>query len=424
AQVTPRTGGLAIFVTFCIGLLIVALAPEWFGVSQGLGRMTFAMCLSAGALCAIGAWDDRNGMGARTKFTWQVIAIAPFVLWGRPADSLALFGLQIESALVTIPVVLLWLVACCNFINLLDGLDGLAGTLGLIVCLTAGALAGWQNQPETLAISVALGGALVGFLMHNWPPARIFMGDCGSLPLGFLVGALSLQASAKKAAGLTLVVPAVLLAVPLVDTAMAILRRKLNGRKIGHGDRGHIHHCLRDRGLSPSQTLLVVAGFSLFAAVGAAVATLVHSDLVAVVIGAVLVTALIGGRVFGFQETMLLARHFEAVWSLIRGFPRTLRARLVALRMESGTAAGEMRLWDKIVRRAKRMDVMELEFCFEPGTEGRLPIRLHWEADSPGHPESLLWQTSGTLLRTTNSRATFRLDRTAGGAVPILGGSS
>ena len=282
---TPRTGGLAI----CLAL-VVGLAAAWgvgwaTGRIDGLGTSTCRMLVSALALCAVGAWDDRCGMTARQKLLWQVLAISPFVFLDRSTQSVMIFGWAIESPVISSGLVLLWLVACSNFINLLDGMDGLAATLGIIVCLATGGLAGWNGQPENVLIAVALAGALSGFLLHNWPPARIFMGDCGSLPLGFLVGGLALQASAKKATGLTLVVPAVLLAVPLIDTSMAIVRRKLTGRKIGQGDRGHIHHTLRDRGLSSQQTLLAVGGMSLFAALGAVAATLVGNDLVAMKIG-------------------------------------------------------------------------------------------------------------------------------------------
>ena len=127
------------------------------------------------------------------------------------------------------PVILLWLVSCTNFVNLVDGLDGLASTVCLIVALTVAALAWWNQVVEVCLVAVILSGALVGFLLFNWPPARIFLGDSGSLPLGFLIGALSLEASVKKAAGLTLAVPVVLLSIPMFDTSMAILRRKLNG---------------------------------------------------------------------------------------------------------------------------------------------------------------------------------------------------
>lgn len=406
---TPRTGGMAICLALVVGLLTawgVGRATGWFA---GLGESTCLMLVSALGLCAVGVWDDRFGMTARQKLLWQVIAIAPFVSLGRTAQPVMIFGWSVESPVISAGLVLFWLVACSNFINLLDGMDGLAATLGIIACLATGGLAGWKGQVDTTLVAVALAGALSGFLLHNWPPARIFMGDCGSLPLGFLVGGLALQASAKKATGLTLVVPAVLLAVPLIDTSMAIVRRKLTARRIGQGDRGHIHHRLRDRGLSSQQTLLAVGGMSLFAALGAVAATVVGNELVAIVTAVILVSVLVGGRIFGFQETMLLARVVEAIWQICAAFPRLLRVRLVALRFEAATAQGQLRLWQKIVRRARRLEVQEIEFLLEPATAGQSPVQLRWQSnDLPLHL-SMTWETSATLRRDLGGLAMFRV---------------
>jgi UDP-GlcNAc:undecaprenyl-phosphate GlcNAc-1-phosphate transferase len=376
ARATPRTGGLAICATFCAVTLLGTSATPWLAGWAATPGLPWLLGSTVG-LCLVGLWDDRHGMRARTKLLWQIAAIAPYAWWGRASQPLVLFGDPVASGWLSEGLVLMWLVSCCNFINLLDGLDGLAGSVGLVICLAAGLLGGWQGQPETVGLCLVLAGSLLGFLAFNWPPARLFMGDCGSLPLGFLAGALSLQASAKKTVGLTLVVPALLLAVPLFDTAMAIVRRKLNGRKIGHGDRGHIHHCLRDRGLSASQTLWVVCGLSACAALAAVVATIVNSDLFALVAGLGLVLAVVVGRVFGFHETMLLARHLSVLWGLVRELPRQLRARLLAMRLAQAAQADPQQLWSKTVRRARRLPVAELEYhwALTPQSSPRLTRR-------------------------------------------------
>lgn len=407
ARATPRTGGLAICLSFCVVTLLGTTAiRDVAGWSPSSG-LAWLLSSTAG-LCCVGLWDDRHGMRARTKLLWQIVAIAPYVGWGRASQPLVLFGDPVASGWLSEGLVLLWLVACCNFINLLDGLDGLAGSVGLVICLASGLLGGWQGQPETVGLCAVLAGSLLGFLFFNWPPARLFMGDCGSLPLGFLVGALSLQASAKKTVGLTLVVPSLLLAVPLFDTAMAILRRKLNGKKIGHGDRGHIHHCLRDRGLSPSQTLWVVCGLSGCAAMAAVVATIVNSDLFALVTGAGLVLAVVVGRVFGFHETMLLARHLAVLGGLVGELPRQLRARLLALRLAQGTQADPQHLWSKIIRRLKRLPVVELEyFWHDPAQPHAAQIR-RWAAESP-NPNVETWQVEYRLQQADGSTASCRV---------------
>jgi hypothetical protein len=275
---------------------------------------------------------------------------------------------------------LFWLVSCTNFVNLLDGLDGLAGSVGLIVSLAVAVLAWWNQVPTASLLALTLAGALVGFLVFNWPPARIFLGDSGSLPLGFLVGALALEAAAKKAAGLTLAVPVVLLSIPMFDTSMAILRRKLNGRKIGQGDRAHIHHCLRDRGLSPTQTLLAIGGMCTATATAAVLATVFNNDLIAVGISLAVLAMLISARLFGFNETVLLVRHAQAVGAFLKSMPRVLRMKFVVVRLETAVAAGQLDLWNKIVKRARRLGGVQVDFVCEQRATGRKLTSLVWHA--------------------------------------------
>jgi len=386
ARATPRTGGLALCAAFGLGVAESCFLPiEALGEPHG-ERFISSLLLSAALLCGLGLWDDKYGMRARSKLLWQVLAVLPFVLWGRSTTTADLFGWHLDFAWLAVPVILFWLVSCTNFVNLVDGLDGLAGSVGLIVSLTVATLAWWHQLSEVCLMASILSGALVGFLIFNWPPARIFLGDSGSLPLGFLVGALSLEASAKKAAGLTLAVPVVLLSIPIFDTSMAILRRKLNGRKIGQGDRAHIHHCLRDRGWSPTQTLLLIAGMCSLTAAAAVLAMAFNNDLIAIAICLGLLATLIAGRLFGFNETVLLLRHIEAVGKFIRSMPRLLRARFVVVRLEATVAAGQLDLWHKIVKRAKRVEGLDIEFCCEHVVTGRELIRLNWR--SPHRPES------------------------------------
>jgi UDP-GlcNAc:undecaprenyl-phosphate GlcNAc-1-phosphate transferase len=397
-RATPRTGGLAICAALVLG---VVEAPWLRAAAAGAGgetsRFTTFLLLSAALLCGLGLWDDKYGMRARSKLAWQVAAVLPFVCWGRSTATTVLFGWHLDFAWLAVPVMLLWLVSCTNFVNLVDGLDGLAGSVGLIVSLAVAVLAWWNQVPEVSLAALILSGALVGFLLLNWPPARIFLGDSGSLPLGFLVGALALEASAKKAAGLTLAVPVVLLSIPMFDTSMAILRRKLNGRKIGEGDRAHIHHCLRDRGWSPTRTLLTIGAMCTATATAAVLGTVFNNDYLAVGICLAVLAALIFGRLFGFNETVLLVRHFQAVGVFLKSMPRVLRMKFVVVRLEAAVAAGRLDLWNKIVKRAERLDGLEIDFTCEHVPSGRRLTSLIWTSaaraggDAFGE-ESPVWQ--------------------------------
>jgi UDP-GlcNAc:undecaprenyl-phosphate GlcNAc-1-phosphate transferase len=424
SRATPRTGGLAI----CGALLLGVIEAHRWRAGQASGdsgpdRFTSLLLLSAALLCGLGLWDDKFGLRARTKFVWQVLAVLPFVCWGRSTATTALFGWRVEFAWVAVPVVLFWLVSCTNFVNLVDGLDGLAGTVGLIVTLAVAVLASWNQVPEASLLALILAGGLVGFLIFNWPPARIFLGDSGSLPLGFLVGALALEASAKKAAGLTLAVPVVLMSIPMFDTSMAILRRKLNGRRIGQGDRAHIHHCLRDRGWSPPQTLLAIGAMCVATATAAVLATVFNNDWIAVGGCLAVLAILISARLFGFNETMLLVRHLQAVGEFLRSVPRVLRMKFVVVRLEAAVAAGQLDLWKKIIKRAQRLDGLEVEFACEHLASGRKLTSLIWasaakaDAESSGE-EFPVWQFYYCVPRggglETRIRATGRAPRAGG----------
>src|SRR5262245_43780085 len=422
ARATPRTGGVAVCVALVLAIGEFTLAGGMVHLNAPASRWTVCLVVSTVLLCAVGLWDDKGGMRARTKFLWQFAAIGPFVCWGRTAATADLFGWHLDLAWLTIPLVLFWLVSCTNFVNLMDGLDGLAATVGLIISVTVAAIA-WLNQlTEVFVPAVCLAGALWGFLALNWPPAKIFLGDSGSLPLGFLVGALSLEAAAKKAAGLTLAVPVVLLSIPMFDTSMAILRRKLNGRRIGQGDRAHIHHCLRDRGLTPTPTPLALAGMCLATATAAVLATVLNNDLIAVGICLAVLAVLISRRLFGFNETVLLVRHVQALGAFLRSVPRVLRMKFVVVRLEAAVAAGQLDLWNKLIKRAKRLDGLKIDFTCEHLPSGRKMTTLIWnsalDAEAIAAADSPVWQFHYSVPRgggvETRIRASGRAPRAAG----------
>lgn len=408
ARATPLMGGVAVFLTLLLGAgQCYATGYAGLNADPHFVKFVAILLVSAGLLCGIGLWDDKWGMRARNKFLLQVLAILPYVCWGRATSAVDLFGWHLDLAWLGIPLTLFWLVACTNFVNLVDGLDGLATSVGLIVCLTVAVLSALQQLTGILCFSLILSGALVGFLIHNWPPAKIFLGDSGSLPLGFLVGALAIEASVKKAAGLTLAVPFALLSIPMFDTSMAILRRKLNGLTIGQGDRAHIHHCLRDRGLTPTQTLLAIAGMCLATASAVVLAAVYHNELIAVVVCGAVLGLLIMRRIFGFNEVALLTRHVRAAWSFLVTVPHALRSKFLLVRLTPAVIGQRQVFWDYIVRRSKRMHAHSIRFtCSDPVTAE--PVGgMTWtsgEAPDPGAPT---WQLSYSIPRSDSLMATI-----------------
>jgi UDP-GlcNAc:undecaprenyl-phosphate GlcNAc-1-phosphate transferase len=155
-----------------------------------------------------------------------------------------------------IPLTILWLVAMSNVVNFLDGLDGLAAGVSVIAASAVFIVALMRGQYLVAGLTMALVGSSVGFLRYNFNPARIFMGDSGSMFLGFALAAIAVQGSLKGAMTLGLVVPALAFGVPIADTAFAIIRRKKNGVPISQADRGHFHHRLLDQGFSQKQAVM------------------------------------------------------------------------------------------------------------------------------------------------------------------------
>jgi len=213
--------------------------------------------------------------------------------------------------MLAVPCTIVWLLGTTNALNLIDGSDGLCSTVGAIITGSLGVMAVIGGQDAEAAVAFAMCGALIGFLVFNFPPASIFLGDSGSLLVGMISGALAIRCALKGPTTVAVIAPLAILIVPLFDSAMAILRRKLTGRSIYTTDRAHLHHSIKQRGYSDVGLLLIAASLCGFAAIGAIGGTLLGNDLIAA-LGAVGVLAvLVGTRVFGFAELVLLARKLK-----------------------------------------------------------------------------------------------------------------
>jgi UDP-GlcNAc:undecaprenyl-phosphate/decaprenyl-phosphate GlcNAc-1-phosphate transferase len=272
---TPRLGGLAIFGTV---VLLLGLALGLLPVSWGVGPWP-SVIIGALIVYLLGFTDDVSSLGPKIKLLVQILAALVAVQAGIRLDQIVLPGGEsLGLGYFSVPLTVFWIVGVTNAFNLIDGLDGLAGGLALIAAFTLFALS-HQSDPAVGIISVILAGALAGFLRYNFHPARIFMGDSGSLFVGYLLACLSLHASIAESP-LGFVAPILAVAIPVLDTATAMLRRYFGaiwsrrGERIRaladvgvilRPDRAHIHHRLLDRGLSQRQAVftLYVLGIAL-----------------------------------------------------------------------------------------------------------------------------------------------------------------
>jgi UDP-GlcNAc:undecaprenyl-phosphate GlcNAc-1-phosphate transferase len=283
---TPRTGGVAVFFGFAVALFAVlgfalaspfALLPsalhasharqievltDQFEIVHKLVGLLFGSLL----ILAVGIWDDVMGMRARNKFFAQVIVALASMLYGfiipginnpfdhNPSTNWIEFPLW-----ASVPLTLLWYVGLMNAINFLDGLDGLLAGVAAISGLFLFVISVMHANPVVALVALALAGSALGFLPFNFNPARIFLGDAGSLFIGYVFATVSIIGASKYAIAVSIVVPVLLLALPILDTAAAIVRRATAGKRITEADRGHFHHQLIFRfGLNVRQAVLLI----------------------------------------------------------------------------------------------------------------------------------------------------------------------
>ena len=261
----PRLGGVAIFLAFSISLVL------WLGLSLFYPRLLEGMVaatvlriyIPACLIFCLGIYDDLHGAGPYLKFAVQAIAATMLFAGGmRVLDLPLLFGPHTFPWFVGLPLTVLWVVAITNAFNLIDGLDGLAAGSALFSTLVFFVVALVGHSWLGSLMSVALAGAILGFLRFNFNPATIFLGDSGSLFIGFLLSALALAGAQKAPTFVAVAIPVVSFGLPILETALSILRRLISGRPIFTADREHIHHKLLQLGLSHRQVVVVLYAVS------------------------------------------------------------------------------------------------------------------------------------------------------------------
>src|SRR3954464_10219586 len=246
----PRLGGAALF----LGILVPALA------FLPLGRETRGLLLGAAVAVTVGAIDDFRGLHWYEKLVGQVIAASIPTFFGIWVDrfTFPFLGIHALPGWLGIPLTIVWIVAIMNMVNFLDGLDGLAAGVGAIAGLTFSVIALSLAKPDAAIFSAIVFGACIGFLRHNFYPARIFMGDSGALLLGFVLAAISVQGLLKTAATVALFFPLLVLAVPIVDTTFVVVRRLKHGERVFEGDQAHLHHRFLRRGFSQPRAAFTI----------------------------------------------------------------------------------------------------------------------------------------------------------------------
>ncbi len=262
-----RVGGIGIIVGFFVSYSLVFI---FFDYKDNQSLMHFSLFFGAFACFSLGLIDDLRSIDAKLKFILQILiaifahesgfkigyAVLPIVEWG--------IDLNDYSLVLTV----IWFVSIINLINLIDGLDGLAGGIGFMLMILLVVLSIEKGIAISTFLSLGMAGAILGFLIHNFPPARVYMGDSGAYTIGFVIAALSLMNFQKGAVIAALLGPMMALALPILDVMFAIVRRGIQGLPLFRPDKSHIHHQLMRKGLSHKNTVFILYGISLIALFG------------------------------------------------------------------------------------------------------------------------------------------------------------
>lgn len=300
---TPRMGGLGLAFGLTIGLLLIV----WGGYLHDWDRFSdwwiglAPVGLAALIVLLLGAVDDLVGIGPRVKLLGQAGAVVVLYCGGVRVSSVVLLGIPLRFdspsftvyllghaqvvAPIGLAVTMFWFLACMNVWNLIDGMDGLASGVGLLVSGTLMLVAIHHGNPGVAFVAASLAGSLAGFLLYNWHPACIFLGDSGSLLIGLLIGVIGVQGSLKGPSAISILFPILAMGLPISDTAMAIFRRWVRNLPLSSADRRHVHHLLIGLGLNPRQAAVLLYCFSGFLCGVVLLGVALQNEMLALVLG-------------------------------------------------------------------------------------------------------------------------------------------
>jgi UDP-GlcNAc:undecaprenyl-phosphate GlcNAc-1-phosphate transferase len=383
-RVVPRIGGMAIFLSATPLIVAVLFLNNSVGEAFRQARLQLVtLFCSATFIFLIGLVDDLKGLPARFKFGAEFLAAGSLCFAGVRVSSIAVTGQwTLHLGLLGCPLSILWIIGITNAVNLSDGLDGLAAGISAIVCAVIALFAFQSGSIIMLVLMLSLLGSLTGFLFFNFNPARIFLGDCGSLFLGFTVASASILCSMKSSALVSLALPLLALGIPIFDTLFSILRRFLERRSIFAPDRGHFHHRLIDMGLKQRHVVILIYAMTSVVTGLGMLMMLTHNVSSLIVFFSVLLLLLLLFRVvcaIGLRETMSgLQRKYK-----IASRYKLERTNFEYAQLHFRNARTSEQWWAAVCEAARRMDCTWVSLT-----------RKYWD----GRVETDVWRTANARL--------------------------
>lgn len=291
-RVMPRLGGIAIYIGFVVALWLI----------RPLNNELLGLLLGGTAILLVGMLDDLRGLPPVGKLVGQIAAAAIVVAAGVRVEFVTHpFSLEetISLGWLTVPVTIFWIIGVTNAVNLIDGLDGLAAGVSAIAAATLAVVAWKEGQMLVVYCALVLAASSLGFLRHNFHPAKIFMGDSGAMFLGYNLSVLAILGLTKSATTISLFIPVVILGIPLLDTSCAIIRRYVNNQPIFQADKAHLHHRLLAMGFSHRQTVLMIYAVNLVLGASAILLTQLTTPQGTFILLALSMVTLIGANKLG-----------------------------------------------------------------------------------------------------------------------------
>ena len=388
----PRIGGVAIAasVVGAFGLLFL------FRLKAGLilsADAPFALRLlpAVAVIFCVGLVDDIFQVRPMYKLAAQIVAA---ILAWQSGIHLSSIGMHNFPVIFSFILTIVWIVACSNAMNLIDGVDGLAAGVGLVASVTTLIAALFHHNLELAFATVPLVGALLGFLRFNFSPASVFMGDCGSLTLGFLLGCYGIVWSEKSTTVLSMAAPLIVLFVPLLDASLAIVRRFIRQQPIFGADRGHIHHKLLSLGLPPWRVVLILYGFCGLAGVAGLILTAKQIPYHSYVVIIVLLIAWLAIQHLGYSELGMASRVIFG-----GGFHRLLNGQLSLAKFEQELMASDTleEIWELLCRDSLEFGFSVIELRIDDEVQRRR-TGMGWQirVDFPGRGHIVLARANGS----------------------------
>lgn len=296
----PRLGGIGIYAGFLLGYMLFGLHTVQMN----------AILIGSIIILVTGIIDDIKPIPAKWKFLAQIVGATIIPLYGKILlQDISAFGLYINFGIFAYPITIIFIVSVINCINLIDGLDGLASGISSIYFLTVGIISMLLNNSNGLdiALTFIMLGSTLGFLVHNFNPAKIFMGDSGSMFLGYIIAVIALLGF-KNITLTSFIVPLLLLAIPIMDTLFAILRRIINHKPLGEPDKNHLHHQLLKLKLSQKKTVLIIYGVDILFAAASIIYAVGNQMLGSNIYGIIIYVIL-------FALTLLVVLKTNIIWN-------------------------------------------------------------------------------------------------------------